>query len=163
MNALTLKSLPAAEADLAYPLVQMIRPDISLSAWRRFVERRSAGAPEAGVTVLTDEDGYIQGIYTWTIQSGLGCERQFVTEEFGFVYAIDPRPAAELLLRSIEDLAREHACGAIRVGIPRDLEAAMRLRGGNLGALFAASGYRVESTNYVRSLESPRPRPKAIR
>lgn len=153
MNALSVKSLPQAEADLAFPLVQMMRPDVSLSSWRQFVARCAAQAEEAGVTVLTDDAGYIQGIFTWAIRSRLGLGRMLVTEEFGFVYAVDPRPAAELLLRRIEKLGRERHCQAISVCMPHDLERALRTRGGDLGDLLAAGGYRIEGTNYVLALD----------
>lgn len=155
MAALSLKSLPLDEADLAFPLLRMMRPDVSLASWRQYVARCATDAPEAGITVLTDETGIIQGMFTWVVRTHLGTGRTLVTEEFGFVYAADPRPAAERLLRRIDELARERHCQAIRIGIPHELQRALNQRGSELDELLDVDGYRPEGTRYIRRLEAP--------
>ncbi|MBC05084.1 hypothetical protein [Thalassospira sp.] len=153
------KSLPltAQTADMTYPLVQMLKVDMSFDRWRAFVDqycmpvaKDSVGAKadaddilwqrQRGIIVIANERGYIHGLFSYYV-------RDDMTD--GLVLHVDNVMAVEIVsgdyvLDAMRDamsrLARVHECSNVYVslGEPDD-----RLR-----TYFARSGYAPSKVRY---------------
>ena len=153
------KSLPltAQTADMTYPLVQMLKGDMSFDRWRAFVDqycmgvkRRSVGASadgsdilwqrQRGIIVIANERGYIHGLFSYYV-------RDDMTD--GLVLHVDNVMAVEIVSRdyvfdamrdAMSRLASTHACNNVYVSLcePDD-----RLR-----AYFSRAGYAPRKVRY---------------
>ncbi|BDW94672.1 hypothetical protein MACH10_03570 [Thalassospira tepidiphila] len=153
------KSLPltAQTADMTYPLVQMLKVDMSFDRWRAFVDqycmpvnKESVGAGtdgddilwqrERGIIVIANERGYIHGLFSYYV-------RDDMTD--GVVLHVDNVMAVEIVsgdyvLDAMRDamsrLARVHACSNVYVSLG---ELDERLRG-----YFSRAGYAPSKVRY---------------
>jgi hypothetical protein len=153
------KSLPltAQTADMTYPLVQMLKVDMSFDRWRAFVDqyclpvgKGSVGGTtdsndilwqrQRGIIVIANERGYIHGLFSYYV-------RDDMTD--GLVLHVDNVMAVEIVsgdyvLDAMRDamsrLASVHACSNVYVslGEPDD-----RLR-----AYFSRAGYAPRKVRY---------------
>lgn len=158
------KSLPltAQTADMTYPLVQMLKVDMSFDRWRAFVDQycmpvirgtvreKNNGYDilwqrQRGIIVIANERGYIHGLFSYYV-------RDDMTD--GLVLHVDNVMAVEIVsgdyvLDAMRDamsrLARVHDCSNVYVslGEPDD-----RLR-----TYFARSGYAPSKVRYCAPAE----------
>lgn len=113
-------ALKRRQVDQAFPLVHTVAPELPLERWRGFAAAMmDPAAPlPRGIMALQTAQGYIVGLYTWTVGEHLRHGRVLSVENFVVVDIFDLEGAAGSLLRTMEPLAAQHRCGAIHTELP---------------------------------------------
>lgn len=111
--------LDAAAADMAFAVVQAVRPDIDAEAWREHAAELldAPDAPEGGSRLigLRGPRGYLHGLFSYSVGRRLPVGRVLRVEDFCVATIVGWKQAARTLLAAAEDLARNLDCGAISV------------------------------------------------
>lgn len=109
----------------AFPLVQLMNRATSLEQWQNFansmlrsVERNPD--PPRGIMTLSDERGYLLGMFVYMIEPHLVHGRTLAIDNFVLVGGMVYREAARTLLGAIENLAFQHDCAAVHIMLPRE-------------------------------------------
>ncbi|HWA46272.1 MAG TPA: hypothetical protein VHA10_23850 [Hypericibacter adhaerens] len=111
--------LHAAEADRAYPIVQLAT-GISLARWRAFVSQRTGDEDgSAGIMVAQDSHGYIQGIGSFYATEDLRHGSCLVVDNLLALDLLGGQGVSKFLLRRLITFAREHDLQAIETHLPR--------------------------------------------
>jgi GNAT superfamily N-acetyltransferase len=142
------KSLDGATADEAYALARLAAMNLSLDAWRGFVEERSApSAVEGGVLAIQNRLGIIQGLCSYRFESGLGLGRICSADNLIAMDLMDSAAVAAALLQALEDLARRRGAAAMRLNLAHGAPATERLM-----ARLGEKGHRPEAIGLIKNL-----------
>lgn len=118
MRHLRLVPLSPDRIAQAYPLVQVVRPALSLEAWRRYaraiLEDTEGGS---GIATLQDPRGLIAGLFVYRIGADPGHGRTLVAEDFVALDIVNPETVAQSLADALEAVANEHGCSAVHTTI----------------------------------------------
>jgi hypothetical protein len=110
----------------AYPVVQAVRPDITLEQWRAFAAVCGAGRrPRAasGIMTVQDQRGYIRGLFSYSIERDLNHGRILLADNVIMLGMGDRGRLMAVLLEAMESLARQHGCAAIRTHLREAVDA----------------------------------------
>lgn len=116
---------PLREAEIAkaYPLIQIMTPDIGLAAWRRFALPLVRGkAARKGIVALHGDRQYLCGLFVWRIDQDLRHGRSLIVDHAIGLDLVSPEAVTMALVDAIEDTARRLKCGAVHshVGIAHE-------------------------------------------
>lgn len=144
VDALTLEV-----AELAFPLVRAMAPEVGLEAWLDYVERRCR---EGGLIGLFGADGALVGLFSYRLGERLRHGRVLALDDFVCFELTHAAPARKTLIAAAEDLARSLGCTGLEVRI------------GQRGCAHAESpkargwlslGLELDSVIFVKPLDNP--------
>lgn len=119
MRQLRLVPLTRDRAAQAYPLIQTVRPSMSLSAWTRYVsDVLDAGADgSGGIATLQDPRGLIAGLFVYRIAHTPDHGRTLVAKDFVALDIVDSTTVLNSLADALEQTARDYDCRAVHTSI----------------------------------------------
>jgi hypothetical protein len=107
-------ALKLEEADLAFPLVRAIAPEVSLEEWVDYVERRCR---EGGLMGLFGADDVLIGLFSYRFGERLRHGRVLALDDFVTFELSQAAPARRALIAAAEDLARSLGCTGLEVRV----------------------------------------------
>lgn len=120
---LTVKPLTPDRIDTTFPIAQAAVPGLCLEKWRQFATNATAldgATPAAGIMVVENERGYVQGFCTCRLQRDIRHGTVFAVDDLVALDLIDSGPVAAALVDALEARARELGCGAVRLHVAED-------------------------------------------
>jgi hypothetical protein len=123
MHNLKLEHAAPGRIDQAYPLVLLVRPDLSLEAWRNHCGRRTP-LNGSGLLLALDPGECVRGLCSYRIghrPTGAVMEADI----FVVAHPFAPRPIVTCLLDELERLAVAAGCRAIEFA-PPDFDRTLR-------------------------------------
>lgn len=142
------KPLTRERIPQAFVLVSIFDATLSLDAWCHYaaaiVESADKG-PARGIMTVQSQRGYIYGLSVHELKHDLRRGRILEVENFVVVDMVDARPAAGLLLESLEKIAREQQCHcmSLRLLSPK-MRRTLRQSNGTRTDILKAAGFRGE-------------------
>ena len=116
------RHLGAADVARAFPLVQAVYGGLSVEDWMRFGELQVGGrggpANKTGIVAVESSNGYLHGLFTYTIVAEGLIGRTLTCDHF-VVFDLLPagRPFA-VLIEAAQGLGRDEGCDQIQLCIP---------------------------------------------
>jgi hypothetical protein len=107
-------ALCPGQAAVAYPLVRVIAPEVSLEAWLDYVDRRCR---EGGLMGLFDENDALIGLFSWRFGERLRHGRVLALDDFVTFELSQAAPGRAALMGAAEDLARSLGCTGLEVRV----------------------------------------------
>lgn len=153
MRQLRARPLPVDKVAQAFALVQAVRPDLTLEAWRAFATPR-AGACNGtgGILILENEQDCIVGLFSYRVDEDLRHGATLVVDTFIALDIVDPEKVIRALAAAMERQAEHVGCRAIHVSIPEHRPNC----GGRMVRLLLEQGHHVESLSLCKPLPAPR-------
>jgi hypothetical protein len=155
MGADQLFAQPLAYAQIGqvFPLLQLVGETCTAQQWELFaaaiVDAMAPRPPAAGIMTLQDDRGYIQGLFRYRASRGASGGATLLVDDV-VALAMFERSLVEALDRNLEELAREHGCGVIDIGLP--LRDGSRARPSRLCMLLMTAGYAMSDGSLRKSL-----------
>lgn len=119
MRALTTSRLTKNRIGQAYPIIQMVMPDLTFEAWRRFAESLIAeDACQAGIVTVDNEQGYIVGIAAYRLEQDLRGSCTLLIDHVAAVDLVRREEVAQALVTELEHLALRNGCSAVDTRLP---------------------------------------------
>jgi len=107
------RPLAIGRIDQAFPLIQAVRPALTLEDWRRFAVALSAiGADRAGI-MTAQATGYLHGLFSYTVEPHIMHRRVLSVDNFVAIELLDAGAVVETLLDAIDRLAGDLRCSAV--------------------------------------------------
>lgn len=133
----------------AYPLIQVVRGDLSLEAWTAFVQTHAWDAGDVkdegrGIIALMNALGYLQGLFSYHVRNALAAGPVLEVENVVVMDMFKPAGAAEALRRSMQDLVCRHQCNCLHVVVDQ-ADAWLR-------TYFNDLGFQMEKVHYCSRL-----------
>ncbi len=117
----TAKPLPCEQIDRAFPLAQLIAPDLTLDRWRSHAERLTdpglARADREGIIVLEGDSGYYFGLFNYAEALDMLHGRSLLVDHFVVLHFIETSGPRRIMISKAEDIARRRQCGAIHISL----------------------------------------------
>lgn len=152
MHELHLTPLRRTQVQQAFPLVQAIRPQMTLDEWEAFAWRFPADhQARAGIATLQDSNALILGLFAYRAGREPDHGRTLLVDHFVAMDIISPAAVAEHLADSMEALARRLDCRAVHTAVT-DGES---VSGRHLVDLLRDLGHRLESFQLCKPLPVP--------
>ena len=107
----------------AYPLVNTLRPGLTLEMWSEYVAAMNGSGTDAGILAAVDTQGYLHGLFAYRIEPDLADGRVLAIENFIAADVCGRDDAGRDLIEVINRLADDKRCGAIRVSVSQDVPA----------------------------------------
>ena len=107
-------ALRVAEADMAYPLIRSIWPEVTPSQWLAHVKRRSC---EGGFRCLFDMGGTLVGLFSYRLGERLRLGRVLAIDDFITFELSRAAPGRAALMANAESLARSLGCTGLEVRV----------------------------------------------
>jgi len=156
-STLVSQLLNPANIDRAYPLVRNVASSVTLDRWARFartlVSAKSSPWPH-GLMSIQNEAGCILAFFSFEVRDDIRENRTLCLENI-IIASFPGRSAIRAaVVDAAEQLARMHACSAIRAGLTDGLDLHDSDRRW-LVSSFASAGYSLDG---VRACKRLRPR-----
>ena len=123
-RSFTSRPLNAELALKAYPLVRVIRADLSLDDWTDYVNRHadavSGGANARGIVALMNHLEYLNGIFSYEVRPEPYRDPVLHVRDVVVLDILKRCRAAEALERAMVETAARHRCAAIRTAVDQD-------------------------------------------
>lgn len=162
------QSIHASNAARAYPLIQIMRADVSLEGWLAFVaatnsecdptpigatpEREAAPEwPARGVLAIENARGYIHGLFSYHVAFAIDHVAVLEVSNFVAVDSVDRAGAVKALIASMEELAHSLGCTAIHTHVPSNWIQDEAPESG-LGRHLRHAGHDLKSLNLCKPL-----------
>jgi hypothetical protein len=101
-------------ADLAFPLVRAIAPEVSLDEWLDYVERRCR---EGGLMGVFGADDVLTGLFSYGFGERLRHGRVLTLDDFVSFELSQAAPGRSALMAAAEELARSLGCTGLEVRV----------------------------------------------
>jgi hypothetical protein len=141
----------AAEVRLAYPVVQLKFPGVTLSQWLDFA--RMAARPankKSGLVAVRDSRKQIHAVFRYRIEKDL--QFQVVLKISNLIIARLPgRGLGAAVIEIVDALARESRCQAVSLELTGENEH------GETGQSLRSTGYSANAVSVLRCAEKLRP------
>ena len=123
------QSIHPNNAARAYPLMRVMRADVSLEEWLAFVTATNADSepapdradhkwPSRGVLAIENARGYIHGLFSYHVAFAIDHEAVLEVSNFVAVDSADRAAGIKALIASMEELAHALGCTAIHTHVP---------------------------------------------
>lgn len=117
-----IRSLSLDRVSQAFPLIHAAEIDLSLGQWVRYAKDHLQGTHShgdgcRGIVTIESDDGYIHGLFLYTVDYDLKLGRSLRCEHVIALDLFHGETVAALILDAIQALAKEHGCGAISVSV----------------------------------------------
>ncbi len=144
--AFAVRALSRAEISLAFPLLRIVNPDITLNQWRAFAETivHARRFDTMGVKVAVDPRACSCGLFTWRRERSLAEGAVLAIDNFAAVGLFDNRAIVAALLAEMDRMADAFTCRAIRTALPSVLSRRGRDIEHPLLGMFASAGHAVD-------------------
>lgn len=147
------------EIDQAFPLVQAVMPDFTLSHWKHYASDLGSSADQInlensrsqGIVAVRSDLDYLHGLFCYRVDEDAVLGRLLWIDTFVALDFLDGMRAAGALLMAMEKLARKHMCSAIRACLT-DGGTIRRLSGGRTLDAFCENGFQPESLHMIKKL-----------
>ena len=130
---LTIGLLHRGQAALALPLVRTLRPGLTLEEWESYLDLLDEAQSDdvedsclAGVVAVRDQNGYLHGIFTYTVVEDIVHGRALQVENLVAVDMLGRDTSACMMIKEMDRIAALQ--GRDNVG-EEELEAIVRLIG----------------------------------
>lgn len=141
--------LPVEHIDRAFPVVQPLRPAMTLAQWHAmaapFVQAGLPPEPDRGILACRMGTGHIRGLFCYALHDA----GVLMIGPFAVAGLFDTRATAAGLIEAIDQLARR--LGAARIVVESNACAAASVRLCDLPALFLEHGYCENGDTLVRN------------
>lgn len=107
-------ALKPEEADMAFPLVRAIAPEISLEDWLGYVDRRYR---QGGLKGLFDHNDALTGLFSYRLGERLRHGRVLALDDFVTFELSHAAPGREALMAAAEELAISLGCTGLEVRV----------------------------------------------
>lgn len=105
-------ALSPAQADLAYPLIRAVAPEISADGWHDYVQRRYRSG---GLLGLSDSRGEIVGVLSYRLGERMRHGLVMALDDFFTFELSQAAPGRRTLLEGAEALARDLGCTGLEL------------------------------------------------
>lgn len=143
---------------LAYPLIRILKPVVSLERWRDFaratIHARADG--RTGAKVAVNSQGHIFGLFTWRREPDLEHGCRLAVENFVALEVVAQPIVGAALVEAIEREAVDQGCAAVLTALPGAIVRPKPGIGARYLALFDDAGHTVENFNLRKSLRPAR-------
>jgi hypothetical protein len=152
MRELRLVPLQNDRIHQAYPLIQAVRPGLSLEQWAAYAARvlRDAEADNGGIATLQDATGLMVGLFVYHVASEPDHGRTLMVEDFVALDIIAPHAVAEHLAQAMESIARQLRCRAVHTAV----SCGEGKTGQYLVDMLHELGHRLESFRLCKSISA---------
>lgn len=136
-----IRSLSLDRISQAFPLIHAAEMDLSLGQWVRYAKDHLQGMNVhgdgyRGIATIESDDGYIHGLFLYTVDNELKLGRSLRCEHVIALDLFHGEKVAASILDAIHALAKEHDCGAISVSV--------QFKNGPLHAMLEHAGHSKE-------------------
>lgn len=107
-------ALAPAQADGAYPLIRAIAPEVTLGAWRDYVQRRYRSG---GLLALRDEKDGIIGILSYRLGERMRHGLVLALDDFVTFELSQAAPGRAALIEAAERLGRDLGCTGLELRV----------------------------------------------
>ncbi len=148
------RKLTADRMAQAFPLVQLVNPNLSLDNWKRYVSHRTQADVEEPKGILIIEDNYhhIAGLFGYLIDMNLQHGRVLVARDLVMMALFEHQRCQTLrtIVETLEELAHNNSCSAIYTVtmMPPSCEDSST----PMAELFTAAGHRREPWGFCKLL-----------
>ncbi len=135
-----------ADAAVAYALVSLAHPRLTLKQWRGFVSALVARNKTSGMKGIKDRRGYWHAVFAYRVERHLAGEKLLRISDMVIGTFVGHDPVA-MVMEEIDALTRQHGCDAVVVDIAEwdggrsDLNSRQR---------FEKAGFRVNAVSLWR-------------
>jgi hypothetical protein len=152
MRKLRLVPLQSDRIRQAYPLIQVVRPSLSLEQWSAYAARvlRDAEADGGGIATLQDDTGLMMGLFVYHVATEPDHGATLMVEDFVALDIIAPHAVAENLAQAMERIARDLGCRAVHTAVSCGEGKA----GQHLVDMLHELGHRLESFRLCKSISA---------
>ena len=151
------RELTADRMAQAFPLVQLVNPNLSFDGWQRYAEYRTQAVVRAPSGMLLIEDGseHIAGLFGYLIDLNLQHGRVLVARDLVTLGLFEHQrcQTVRVIVETLDDLAEAHSCTAIHTLTANPLSC--EDTSGPFVDLFAAAGHRAEPWGFCKLLAPP--------
>jgi len=154
MRELQLRPLERDQIAQAYPLVQTIRPELSLATWHAYARRfprQSGDCARSGIATVQDGSGVILGLFAYRTGTAAPHGRTLFVDHFVALDIISPAAVTAELADGMERIAHCLGCHAVHTA----LSCRECARGRDLIERLRAFGHRLESFQLCKPLPAP--------
>jgi len=113
----TAKPLLPYEIARAFPLVQLMMPDVDQRRWDRFARSFLRSSSRRGILSVRDHRGHIRGLAIFRRQLDLSGQ-VLLADPVLFVDLLDSADVGLVLIAALEAKGREIGCDEVRVNMP---------------------------------------------
>ena len=154
MRELRLLPLERRQIAQAYPLVQAIRPDVSLEAWRAYARRfpaQGGDCARSGIATVQDDSGVILGLFAYRVGTAPQHGTTLFVDHFVALDIISPATVTAELADGMERIARCLGCHAVHTAVTCSENARCQ----DIIERLRAFGHRLESFQLCKPLPAP--------
>lgn len=148
------RRLTADRMAQAFPLMQLVNPNLSFDGWQRYVAYRTQSEVKepSGILLIEDTSQHIAGLFGYLIELNLQHGRVLVARDLVTLALFEHQRCQTLrtIVETMEELAETNSCSAIHtvtVMPPSCEDPTMPF-----AELFAAAGHRREPWGYCKLL-----------
>lgn len=160
-GGLSVLPLQRDQIAMVYPLIQILKPDISLERWlayaRSLVHVRETGT--TGAKVAVNHAGHIFGMFTWRQEDDLNHGRRLSVENFIAMEVVGLPIIGAAMVAEMKRQAAKQRCATVRAALP-SRAAADKLGAMSTATLYCDAGPVIEREQVV-SLMVGKPAPSA--
>ena len=149
------RSVTASQIRQAFPLIRLMESHLTLESWVRYAEalcRRQSGGT-GGIVSAQGEDGYIYGLFCYSVAPASQPSRTLAVEHFVALDLFDGSAVIRALIDAIERIAHDHHCAQVQLALPR-ARIELGKKDGSLHGSFVRAGYEVDSVRLCKRLNS---------
>ena len=153
MRELHLTPLQRTQIRQAYPLIQTIRPHLTLDAWQAYARRfpLEPGLGRSGIATLQDSNALILGLFAYRTGREPDHGLTLLVDHFVALDLIAPASVAEQLADGMEAIARKLDCRAVHTAV----DCGESVCGNHLVDLLCDLGHRLERFQLCKPLPAP--------
>lgn len=137
----------------AFPLIQALRPNLSLDGWNSFAADHFAGTrvDERGILAVENRSGYILGLSFYTVYMDIRHGRTLLAKDAVVLAMLRQTAdsAFSLLIDGIENVARESRCAAIHTSVVPELPGPQSQ---TLRHCLTRHGHRIDHSMFCKAL-----------
>jgi hypothetical protein len=141
----------------AFVLVSIFDATLSQDAWHRYattIVESADNGPARGIMTVQSQRGHIYGLSVHDLKHELRRGRILEVENFVVVDMVGAKPAAGLLLESLEEIAREQQCHCMSLKLLSPVvRRALRQSNGTHRDILKEAGFRGEPLRLRRCFE----------
>ena len=145
----------ASQIRRAFPLIRLMDSQLTLESWVRYAEalcRRQSGGT-GGIVSAQGEDGYIYGLFCYSVAPVSQPSRTLAVEHFVALDLFDGSAVIRALIDAIERIAHDHHCAQVHLTLPRERIELGKIDDSLQGS-FGGAGYEVDSVRLCKRLTS---------
>lgn len=148
------RKLTADRMAQAFPLIQLVNPNLSFDGWERYVAYRTHNDVEEprGILLIEDPSKHIAGLFGYLIEPNLQHGRVLVARDLVTLALLEHQRCQTLrtIVETMDELAETNSCSAIHTVtvIPPTCEDTCV----PFTELFAAAGHRREPWGFCKLL-----------